>query len=173
MKGIQKIKNQFKKLLGGATSRVVEKENICDGIASAALQGTGSCPPVVTGATPLARSVVTSAAPLDSSTRDSYNVSSINLNNHVLRHGLFLSLYSLIKKAIGKLPWRSRTNNNSGFSSSSSNYSLRGTRNYIKNFRRIRILGSASLFSLGLLLLATFVPLYNVTRTEDTEAAAG
>ncbi|MBR0488126.1 InlB B-repeat-containing protein, partial [Candidatus Saccharibacteria bacterium] len=46
-------------------------------------------------------------------------------------------------------------------------------RNYIKNFRRIRILGSASLFSLGLLLLATFVPLYNVTRTEDTEAAAG
>ncbi|MBR0488536.1 hypothetical protein IJJ39_02595, partial [Candidatus Saccharibacteria bacterium] len=106
----------------------------------------------------------------DSVSEKHLNGDSSCVTRFVLRHGLFLSLYSLIKKASGKLPWRSRTNHNSDSSSSSisspSSYSsssvststrgLNTTRNYIKNFRRIRILGSASLFSLGLLLLATF-----------------
>ncbi|MBR0488405.1 hypothetical protein IJJ39_01885 [Candidatus Saccharibacteria bacterium] len=189
MKAIQKIKQKLKSLSARATNQVAVKEDTCGGIASKALLGHGVASARRHGRGAPSTSVVTSGESSKCLADDSYNISSINLNNIVLRHGLFLSLYSLIKKASGKLPWRSRTNHNSNSSStststsSSTSYSrssvstsargLNTTRNYIKNFRRIRILGSASLFSFGLLLLATFVPLYNVARTEDTEATAG
>ena len=67
----------------------------------------------------------------------------------VLRHGI-LSLYSYIRKFV---PWRSRT--------------------YIQNLRHVRIAGVTSSFLFGLLALAIIIPLYNVSGTEDTEAATG
>ena len=90
-----------------------------------------------------------SAAPATAGGRDS--VSEKHLLGgiaFVLRHGI-LSLYSYIRKFV---PWRSRT--------------------YIQKLRRVRIAGVASSFLLGLLALAIIIPLYNVSGTEDTEAAS-
>ncbi len=167
MKAIQKLKNHFKNLIRKPLVKCSEES-----VGVTTRQKEPRPQRRRAAGTPCPKSTL-QVAFSDSVSEKHLNGDSSCATDFVLRHGLFLSLYSILKKASGKLPWRSRTNNNSGFSSSSSNYSLSGTRNYIKNFRRIRILGSASLFSLGLLLLATFVPLYNVTRTEDTEAAAG
>ena len=127
MKAIQKIKQFASK------------------ITSITLFGTGSRPPVVTGVAPLARSVVTSAAPSKRHTGDSHTF--------VLRQRPFLSLYSYLTSRRIFTLWRSRT--------------------YIQNLRNIRIAGLSSSFLLGLLALAIIIPLYNVTGTEDTEAATG
>ncbi|MBQ3348305.1 hypothetical protein IJG90_02185, partial [Candidatus Saccharibacteria bacterium] len=42
--------------------------------------------------------------------------------------------------------------------------------NYIKNLRRIRIIGISSTFLFSLLLLTIIIPLYNVTGVEDIMA---
>ncbi len=180
MKAIQKLKNHFKNLIRKPLVKCSEES-----VGVTTRQKEPRPQRRRAAGTPCPKSTL-QVAFSDSVSEKHLNGDSSCVTHFVLRHGLFLSLYSLIKKASGKLPWRSRTNNSdssstststsSSYSRSSVSTSVRSfntTRNYIKNFRRIRILGSASLFSLGLLLLATFVPLYNVTRTEDTEAAAG
>ena len=90
----------------------------------------------------------------------------------VLRHGI-LSLYSYIRKFV---PWRSRTyadyaHKSNSTSSATSSSSLNSISSYIRNLRTIRTAGLTSSFMFGLLALAIIIPLYNVSGTEDTEAA--
>ena len=77
--------------------------------------------------------------------------SNLSKITNVLRQRPFLSLYSYLTSRRIFTLWRNRT--------------------YIQNLRNIRIAGLSSSFLLGLLALAIIIPLYNVSGTEDTEAA--
>ena len=146
MKAIQKIKKSLK-----TTKKVLR------GIFGAYERDRRSASPVTTGAS--------------DSVSEKHLLGGIAF---VLRHGI-LSLYSYIRKFV---PWRSRTyaeyaHKSNSTSSATSSSSLNSISSYIRNLRTIRTAGLTSAFLLGLLALAIIIPLYNVSGTEDTEAATG
>ncbi|MBR0488331.1 hypothetical protein IJJ39_01490, partial [Candidatus Saccharibacteria bacterium] len=109
MKAIQKFKNQFKNLIRKPLVKCSEES-----VGVTTRQKEPRPQRRRAAGTPCPKNTLQVAFSNSVSEKHLNGDSFYRNDSIVLRHGLYLSLYSLIKKASGKLPWRSRTNHNSG-----------------------------------------------------------